>query len=365
MNILLLTDEMQPNGTSRHVVDLANGLVRNGSSVVVGAHDGPFRSFLDKEAAFISLPLFKKRGTEKNISGFLTAAARLARRVRKSGIEIIHTHKRYTDILGRIVARLSGAVHLSTCHNTFSDLKQVSVFGDFTIACSEEIRNTLIKEFGTDPARVATIYSGIHPFRRYPDEERAAAFRRFELDPSQLVVGSIGHFTAAKDRSNLVGAVALIRERMRERNAVLAIVGDGPEKKGVQLLIHESGLSDVIKCYPGNADVEALTNIADFFVLSSVQEGLPYVLLEAASLSKPHVATDVGGVGEFVVNGTTGILVPPQDPHALGEAIRNLLFHRETVHALGAKAYVRFAEHHSFESFLTQITSLYRQLLEE
>ena len=365
MNILLLTDEMEPNGTSRHVVDLANGLVLSGSRVLVGAHDGPFRSFLDNEAAFIPLPLFKKRGTEKNISGFLSAAARLARRVRKSGIEIIHTHKRYTDILGRIVARLSGAVHLSTCHNTFSDLKQISVFGDFTIACSEEIRNTLIKEFGTDPARVATIYSGIHPFRRYSEEERAAALRRFELDRSQLVVGSIGHFTAAKDRANLVRAIAQIKEGMKERNAVLAIVGDGPEKKGIQTLIHDIGLSDIVRCYPGNTDVEALTNIADFFVLSSVQEGLPYVLLEAASLSRPHVATDVGGVGEFVLNGSTGILVPSRDPHALGDAIRNLLFHRETVHALGAKAYDRFVERHSFESFLTQTTSLYRQLLEE
>ena len=70
------------------------------------------------------------------------------------------------------------------------------------------------------------------------------------------------------------------------------------------------------------SNAEALFNIADFMVLSSRREGLPYVLLEAASIGKPHIATDVGGVAEFITDGESGVIVPPGDPEKLADAIR-------------------------------------------
>ena len=107
-------------------------------------------------------------------------------------------------------------------------------------------------------------------------------------------------------------------------------------------------------------NVEALFNIADFMVLSSVREGLPYVIMEAASIGKPHIATDVGGVSEFVIQGETGILVPPSDPAKLADAIKDLLNNPGTVKKLGKRAREKYNQQFTYDRFIDQTVELYR-----
>ena len=103
-------------------------------------------------------------------------------------------------------------------------------------------------------------------------------------------------------------------------------------------LVRNEAIQNNVMFLQGTYNVEALFNVADFMVLSSKQEGLPYVLMEAASIGKPHIATDVGGVSEFIIHGETGMLVPPSDPEKLADAIKDLLNNPETVERLGKKA---------------------------
>jgi glycosyltransferase involved in cell wall biosynthesis len=88
-------------------------------------------------------------------------------------------------------------------------------------------------------------------------------------------------------------------------------------------------------------------------------------LLEAASLSKPHVATNVGGVGEFVLNGETGLLVPPGEPRELAAAIGHLLDNHDDVRRLGLNAKRRFEEYHSYDQFIENTVSFYRLALQD
>jgi glycosyltransferase involved in cell wall biosynthesis len=107
-------------------------------------------------------------------------------------------------------------------------------------------------------------------------------------------------------------------------------------------------------------NVEALFNIADFMVLSSMREGLPFVILEAASLSKPHIATYVGGVSEFIVDGETGILIPPGDPNKLADAIKKLLEKPALVKTLGRNAREKYLQQFTYERFIDQTLEVYR-----
>jgi glycosyltransferase involved in cell wall biosynthesis len=363
MTILLLTDELSANGTARQVVDLANGLVERGAEAIVAGADGPYRKLLRKNVRFLELPLFVRGSSQKSVLGFIRSTASLLKAIIKFKVQIVHSHKRYSDILGRTVARFTGTKHLSTCHNVFSDWKMFSVFGDFTIACSEEMRRSLIDTFGKAADTVETVYSGLRPLKRLSPDECRSVYIRLGIDPGRRVIASIGHFTPAKDRLTLVRAISQIKKTIRELSACLAIVGEGPQEESAHKLIGEFKISDIVRCYPANADVEGIINIAEFLILSSTREGLPYVLLEAASLAKAHIATRVGGVPEFVIDRSTGILVPPHDPEQLGAAVEELLRDPAKAERLGMEAGKHFTSYHSYEAFVMKTISIYERLL--
>ena len=363
MNVLLLTDEMDPTGTARHVVDLANGLHKAGVGVVVAATDGTFRQQLDKNISFFPLRLTDKGHSRKPIWGFIAAVVSLYTIVRRYNINVIHSHKRYTDLLGRVVARLTGRRHVSTCHSVFNDHKLLSLYGDVTIACSKAVVDQLVGFFGFPAGRISMVYSGCRPFRRFSEAECIAARKTLGLEPGLRLIASVGHFSPAKDRRTLLESITIIKEKIREHNAIVAVVGEGEERDDIRNAVEKNALKDIVRFYLAGTDVESIMNISEFLVLSSVQEGLPYVILEAASLSKPHVATSVGGIPEFVVDGETGLLVPPRNGKALGEAIERLLSHPKESKKLGANARRRFDEFHSMKRFISDTLLIYERVL--
>ena len=365
MRALIVTDELMPSGTARHVVDLANGLTECGDSVWVAGFPGSHQSLLGREVVFVPLPLFRREDRAKSLAGFVRSIGILLGEVRRHDIRIIHSHKRYSDLLSRVVARISGTRHLSTCQNLFFDLKILSVFGDFTIACSEEVRRSLVERYGKDPKRVERIYPGTRPVRVYSTDERQSVLRDLGAGPHSRVLASIGHFTRAKDRWTLVRAAAGIAGLLRESDVVILVVGDGPDFDGVKRLSAQLGIDDRVRCLPSMPDVSGVLNVAEFMVLSSAQEGVPYILLEAGSLGKPHIATAVGGVPEFVVDGSSGLLVPPSNPELLGGAIARLLRDPGEVRRLGEGARMKYEKDHTYRKFLESTRAVYERLLAE
>jgi glycosyltransferase involved in cell wall biosynthesis len=198
----------------------------------------------------------------------------------------------------------------------------------------------------------------------YSDAEILTARAHLGISPSERVFASIGHLSKPKDRPTLLQALGILHAAGRLHTTLCLVVGAGEEEQATRALIDELGLSRVVRVLTDITDVTDICNIADFFVLSSLQEGLPYALLEAASLSKPHVATNVGGVGEFIRNGETGLLVPPSAPKELAAAIGYLLGNREDVQRLGINAKRRFEENHSYEQFIENTISFYRSALQ-
>ena len=112
-------------------------------------------------------------------------------------------------------------------------------------------------------------------------------------------------------------------------------------------------------------DVERILHCIDLFVLPSRWEGLPNVVLEAMAAGKPVVATEVGGIPELVVQGVTGVLVPPQDVHALAEAIKALLADEPRALTMGAAGRERVQRHFSIGAMMAKTEALYRELLKQ
>ena len=117
----------------------------------------------------------------------------------------------------------------------------------------------------------------------------------------------------------------------------ITIVGDGPERQGVETLVRSAGISDRVHFtgYQSSAQVAEWLSTADVFVLPSLAEGVPIALMEAMAAEVPVIATNVGGTSELVSDGVNGFLVPPVVPGALVCRIRELLDDHELRTRLG------------------------------
>ncbi len=363
MKILLLTDELLPGGVSKYVVDLSNELVTDGHRITVAATEGPYVKKLDSRVSFLHIPLLRKNSYSKKITGFIRSFIILFIHLLNYNYDIIHSQKRYSDLLAFILSKIFHIKHISTCHNTFSDLKMFSVFGDITIAVSHSIRKQLIDIYNKKPEKVVVIYNYCAPFNEYTKDEKIEWKKKYLIAADTKVVASVGQLIPSKDRMTLLRAVEKVKQRTKEK-FVLLIVGDGHLKEQLDSYIQKHQLMNEVKILPGNTDVQMVFNIADFCVLSSVKEGFPYVILEAASIGKPHIATLVGGVIEFIEDEVTGLLVEPKNPEMLADAILRLIDDNDLRTKLGLQAYKKFYnEFSNREQYLEKIIDVYTRKL--
>jgi len=155
----------------------------------------------------------------------------------------------------------------------------------------------------------------------------------------------------------------LLRAFARQRGAVLLIAGDGPQEAELRALARELAVD---ARFLGRVDeMPALMNAADALVLSSVVEGLPMALIEAAASGLPAVATDVGGVREVVLDGHTGFVAPPRDPAALAAAMARLAALSPQERArMGVAARAHAVARFDLKLVAAEWDRAYRQLLE-
>ena len=141
------------------------------------------------------------------------------------------------------------------------------------------------------------------------------------------------------------------------------MVGDGPDRPEVEAEIRALEISDAVELAGYARDVPDLLAAADVFVLSSRSEGAPFSILEAMAAGLPVVATDVGGVGELVADGETGLLVPAGDPARLAEALRSLLADAALRRRLGAAGLARARERFDLRALRDPHLDLYAREL--
>jgi glycosyltransferase involved in cell wall biosynthesis len=111
-------------------------------------------------------------------------------------------------------------------------------------------------------------------------------------------------------------------------------------------------------------DARELLSLFDIFALSSLWEGLPLALLEAAAMGKPIVATDIDGVREVIQDGETGLLVPPANPEKLAEAILRLLQDKDLARKLGENAKATIPASFPLSKMIEETEQLYLRLFQ-
>jgi glycosyltransferase involved in cell wall biosynthesis len=215
---------------------------------------------------------------------------------------------------------------------------------DRVVGVGEAVRRALIDNEGIPASRVKVIYNGVDlaPYRD-PLQDRASIRQRvreeFGIPESAILLAQVARLDDLKDHATALRAMARIVAAVPQ--AMLLIVGDGPERTKIERLVGDLGLGHCVRLVGTRGDVPDILLAADLFLLSSKSEGIPLTVIEAMAAGLPVVSTDVGGVGEIVVAGETGLLVPAGDDAALAAAAIELLPDAARRARLGEQGYRR------------------------
>ena len=189
----------------------------------------------------------------------------------------------------------------------------------------------------------------------------------FNIGKDTKLIGTIGHFAPLKGFEELIEAMGeVIREGF---NIELAIVGgatypnSNSYKQKLLSLVYSMGLKDRIIFAGFQQNIPELMASFDIFVLPSRSEGFGRVNLEAMAMGKPVISTNVGGIPEVVLDGVTGILVPPGNSKDLAHAIMRLLNDYELRESIGKQGRRRVEEHFTLQAHAQRIEEIYGEIL--
>ncbi len=302
--------------------------------------------------------------------------SRLAAIFRETGADLVHSMGSRADFYTRLGARRGGQPTVVSTVAMFVEGYDVSpwlrgLYGlamgstkqycDRFVAVSEAIRRELVEGHGIPAEKVVRIYNGLEmDLYRSESPRSTELITELGLDPDRPVVGTVGRLVYQKAHSDLLRAAAIIQREVPE--AQFLIVGEGPLRSELEQLSSSLGIR-ACRFAGFRSDVPDLLPTFDVFALSSVLEGLPRVLVEAMACARPCVATNIDGAREVIDDGVSGLLVPPESPEALAEAVVFLLERTDRAHSMAQAARSRAFEKFDLQRTVSEVDQLYREAL--
>ena len=333
-------------GSERHLLSLLPALGERGVTPVFVGLDDP---------AWDAEPFYRALGEVETVR--LRAARdvdptlvrRLRGALRQVRPDVVHTHLVHADVYGALA---TPAPLVSTKHN--DDPFRTGAFryveraitrrASRVVAITHALARFNVERVGLPAHKIDVVPYGLdEPPRAWGDN------RDLELGSGKVVV-AIARLVRQKGVDVAVRALAGI-------DATLVVLGEGPQRAELEVLARDLGVRLVL---PGRVpDVTAVLRRADVLVHPARWEGFGLALLEAMLCGLPVVATNVSSIPEIVVDGETGQLVPPDDPRALGEALRRVLAEPGD---LGANGLARARAEFSVERMATRTLEVYAKL---
>ncbi len=230
---------------------------------------------------------------------------------------------------------------------------------DAVIAISAGVRAALIAS-GVDPTHIHLVPSGVEAERfAVTPGLRTTARARLALPDEAFVLAIVGALESRKGHAVLLDALAVLDARV-----VVLCAGEGGEREALAARTTALGLDGAVRWLGRVDDVGSILAAADTFVMPSRHEGLGVAALEAMAAGLPVIASRVGGLPEAVLDGETGLLVPPGDSEALAAAIRRLAVDRPYGRALGDAGAARVRARFGMAAMANATLAVYRRLVE-
>jgi glycosyltransferase involved in cell wall biosynthesis len=208
----------------------------------------------------------------------------------------------------------------------------------------------LAKNLGIEEKRVAVIPNGVDTARFAPYPDVIAVRRELGIGPIDPVVGIVAALRPEKNHSLFLEMAKRVVDELP--TARFLLIGDGPCREAIEQLAVELGIADRVHMLGSRDDVPRLLAAMDVFALTSHIEANPVSILEAMSVGRPVVATNVGSIHEAVAEGQTGYLVTPGDANQFAERVLQLLREPLVSGSMGAAAREAVVSRWSIESMV-------------
>ena len=305
--------------------------------------------------------------------GALREALRLGAFIRSERVDVVHTFFHASDLLGGVVAKLSGhpalvssrrdmGILLSPKHRLAYPL--INRMFDQVQAVSEAVREHTIRAGGLDPARVVTIPNGIE-IQPVAEADDGAALRATLAPGGGPVVLTVGNIRRVKGVDVMIRAAARVVARYPAASFLIAGETHEPDyMRELRALGGQLRLDAHVRFLGKTDQALALLKACDIFCLPSRSEGMSNALLEAMVCGRPSVATRVGGTPEVIEDGQNGFLVDNQDDATMAARILALLDDPELARAMGATARGVVEERFSAQRMAAEMAARYDGLLE-
>lgn len=294
----------------------------------------------------------------------------LTRHLREFRPDLLQGFLFHGNLVGRIAGRRAGVPVIVSGHRVAEREKRWHLWldrwtgrwVDHHVCVSQGVAAHVRRHLRLRAEQVTVIPNGV----TLPAATRDAAVVRAEwgIPEGELLVLAVGRLHRQKGFATLIAAFAAVRPQVPVP-ARLLIVGDGPERGQLERLIRVHGLGESVILTGRRDDVPDLMLAADLFVLSSLWEGMPNVLMQAMAAGLPVVATQVEGVEELLSDQKYGLIVTPGSVEELGAAMHRLLTNRELAwrYSEGAQSHVK--EHFTWDRTVQEFDCLFTRLLDD
>jgi len=384
--VLYIITKSNWGGAQRYVFDLANTLPREeparpegGYEVVValggtgGKGESTGKLFEQLKANNIRALFVESFMRDISIGKELGALRELTRIIKNEKPDAVHLNSSKAGGLGALAARMAGVKNIIfTVHglphdedrNPLSRLAiYLSTWATFVL-CTKviTISQDNFKRVSRMPGcrkKVVLIHNGVAtPQFKNKDEARTLLAQKLHpLPQSNLWIGAVGELTWNKGFHELVRAAGALKRRGVDLE--VCIVGEGSERIFLETMIEDEGLADRVHLAGFVDNASQYLKAFDIYALSSIKEGLPYVLIEAGQAGLPVVATNVGGVSDIVGDKVSGLLVKPKNHGDLADKLEQLIKDTPLREKLGQALKERVEKEFSLEKMVRETAALY------
>ena len=354
-------------GSVVQMFQLARGLARRGHRVaIVSRPEGDVPAEARREGIDF-VPLSLKHEFD------LGSARRLARAFDERTVDVVHVHKGIAHAVALFATSFSRRPRpvivvnrgVSFPLDVFNRIK-FHVRMDAVVTVCEDIKKVIVASGNLPPEKVNVIYAGVDLSRFDPAKsDRQRVRREWGVAPDETLLVQVGA-REWKGWKDLISATAILAADYPRLKTAIVACEDDAKKAEVSAFAREKGIADRVLPIGFRSDMPDVLAAADIVAdLSYEGLGITGTLREAMALGVPVVASEAGGNPELVVDGESGILVPPRDPSAMAAAVRRLLTDPTLAALLARGGRERVEKGFSSEIRLDRIESLYYRLTEE
>lgn len=354
-------------GGATHLLSLVGGLDPERFELHVAcSNDGPLLSDLSR----YGVRTYRVAMTQKFNP---LAIAQLAAIILREQIDQVHFHGTRAGLAAAPAALLTGRPRIYTVHGWSFHPRGSAVLEGLArmlermiaraaerVICVGDSDRILGLRLGIlEPTQSRVIHNGVLTEAFMPrQEDRALARAEWGMSEDCVLVSLFGRLTEQKGQKTFLEAAS----RLFGHPARFMLVGDGEDRERLSRLAQDRGLAERVIFTGFRSDVPRLLAASDIVVLPSLWEGLPICLLEAMAAGRPVVASAVDGSVEVVLPGQTGLLVPPEHPQALAEAIAFLIEHPQVRARFGERGQERVRQRFDLAQMLRATGMVYLEL---